>query len=299
MNDPAPGKKRPSGLGRGLSSLLGEVAVETPVHGTGLEGGGGGVQMIPVAGIEPHPGQPRRIFQEEALVELAASIQARGVIQPIVVRPHGHRFQIVAGERRWRAAQRARLHEIPAIVRNFSDEETLEVALIENIQRQDLNAIEEAQAYKRLVDDYSHTQEELGRLVHKSRSHVANILRLLDLPPGVQVMVGTGELSMGHARALVSANDPEALAQEVVRRGLSVRETEKLARAGKARKTREPPLEFKSASADINALERQLGDLLGLKVAIRHTPKGGSVSLAYSTLDQLDMICQRLSGDKF
>ena len=161
--------------------------------------------MIPVASIEPHPGQPRRIFQEEALAELAASIQARGVIQPIVVRPHGHRFQIVAGERRWRAAQRARLHEIPAIVREFSDEETLEVALIENIQRQDLNAIEEAQAYKRLVDDYGHTQEELGRLVHKSRSHVANLLRLLDLPAKVQVMVGTGELSMGHARALVTA----------------------------------------------------------------------------------------------
>jgi ParB family transcriptional regulator, chromosome partitioning protein len=299
MSDPAPGRKRPSGLGRGLSSLLGEVAVEAPVRGSGPEGGAGGVQMIPVAGIEPHPGQPRRIFQEEALAELAASIQARGVIQPIVVRPHGHRFQIVAGERRWRAAQRARLHEIPAIVRNFSDEETLEVALIENIQRQDLNAIEEAQAYKRLVDDYSHTQEELGRLVHKSRSHVANILRLLDLPASVQVMVGTGELSMGHARALVSANDPESLAQEIARRGLSVREAEKLARAAKARKSRAAPIEYQGAHADIAALERQLGDLLGLKVSIKHSPKGGSVSLAYSTLDQLDMICQRLSGDKF
>jgi len=298
MSDPFPAKKRPSGLGRGLSSLLGEVAVEAPVRG-GLDGGAGGVQMIPVAGIEPHPGQPRRIFQEEALVELAASIQARGVIQPIVVRPHGHRFQIVAGERRWRAAQRARLHEIPAIVRNFSDEETLEVALIENIQRQDLNAIEEAQAYKRLLDEYKHTQEELGRLVHKSRSHVANLLRLLDLPAKVQIMVGTGELSMGHARALVTAKDPEALAGEIVRRGLSVREAEKLARAGKERKAREPVLEYKGAGADIAALERQLGDLLGLKVAIRHSPKGGTVSLAYSTLDQLDMICQRLSGDKF
>jgi len=296
MSDPFPARKRPSGLGRGLSSLLGEVAAETPVHGG--EGSGGSVQMIPVAGIEPHPGQPRRIFQEEGLVELAASIQARGVIQPIVVRPHGHRFQIVAGERRWRAAQRARLHEIPAIVRQFSDEETLEVALIENIQRQDLNAIEEAQAYRRLLDEYGHTQEELGRLVHKSRSHVANLLRLLDLPAKVQIMVGTGELSMGHARALVSAKDPEGLANEIVRRGLSVRETEKLAREGRARKTR-PPIEYKGAHADIAALERQLGDLLGLKVAIRHTPKGGTVGLSYSTLDQLDMICQRLSGDKF
>jgi len=296
MSDPFP-RKRPSGLGRGLSSLLGEVAVEAPVRGA--ESARGAVQMIPVAGIEPHPGQPRRIFQEEALVELASSIQARGVIQPIVVRPHGHRFQIVAGERRWRAAQRARLHEIPAIVREFSDEETLEVALIENIQRQDLYAIEEAQAYRRLLDEYGHTQEELGRLVHKSRSHVANLLRLLDLPAKVQVMVGTGELSMGHARALVTAKEPEALADEIVRRGLSVREAERLARAGKAKKAGAPPLEYKGAHADIAALERQLGDLLGLKVAIRHSPKGGSVSLAYSTLDQLDMICQRLSGDKF
>jgi ParB family chromosome partitioning protein len=296
MSDHFPAKKRPSGLGRGLSSLLGEVAVEAPVRSPD-GGSSGALQMIPVASIEPHPGQPRRIFQEESLVELAASIQVRGVIQPIVVRPHGHRFQIVAGERRWRAAQRARLHEIPAIVRAFSEEETLEVALVENIQRQDLNAIEEAQAYRRLVDDYGHTQEELGRIVHKSRSHVANLLRLLDLPPKVQVLVGTGELSMGHARALVTAKDPEALAEEIVRRGLSVREAEKLARAGRARKPRRAPLEYKGSAADIAALERQLGDLLGLKVAIRHSPKGGTVSLSYSSLDQLDMICQRLSGE--
>jgi len=296
MSDPFP-KKRPSGLGRGLSSLLGEAQQEAPVRG-GAEGIRGALQMIPVAGIEPHPGQPRRIFQEESLIELAASIQARGVIQPIIVRPHGHRFQIVAGERRWRAAQKARLHEIPAIVRDLSDEQTLEVALLENIQRQDLNAIEEAQAYKRLVDEYGHTQEELSRLVHKSRSHVANLLRLLDLPAKVQVMVGTGQLSMGHARALITAADPEALAEEVVRRGLSVRETERLAKAGKVRKAPRPPIEYKGAGADIAALERQLADLLGLKVAIRHSPKGGQVVLGYSSLDQLDMICQRLSGEK-
>jgi ParB family chromosome partitioning protein len=297
VSDSFPMKKRPSGLGRGLSSLLGEVAQEASVAPG--DSARGSIQMIPVASIEPHPGQPRRVFQEEGLVELAASIQARGVIQPIVVRPHGHRFQIVAGERRWRAAQRARLHEIPAIVREFSDEETLEVALIENIQRQDLNAIEEAQAYKRLVVDYAHNQEELGRLVHKSRSHVANLLRLLDLPAKVQVMVGTGQLSMGHARALITAPDPEALAEEVVRRGLSVRETEKLAKAGKSPRRRPAQPAYVSSQADILALERQLGDLLGVKVAIRHGPAGGSVTLAYSTLDQLDMICQRLSGDKF
>jgi ParB family transcriptional regulator, chromosome partitioning protein len=298
MSDAGSPKKRPSGLGRGLSSLLGEVAQEAPVNGA-AGARSGAVQMIPIASIEPHPGQPRRIFQEEALAELAESIRARGVIQPIVVRPHGHRFQIVAGERRWRAAQKARLHEVPAIVREFSDEETLEVALIENIQRQDLNAIEEAQAYKRLVHDYGHTQEELGRIVHKSRSHVANLLRLLDLPPNVQIMVGTGELSMGHARALITAADPEGLAEEVVRRGLSVRETEALARDGRPTRQRPLPIEYKGASADIAALERQLGDMLGLKVAIKHSPKGGSVTLSYSSLDQLDMICQRLSGDKF
>ncbi|MBX3560801.1 MAG: ParB/RepB/Spo0J family partition protein [Sphingomonas sp.] len=298
MSDEAPrtSAKRPSGLGRGLSSLLGEVSRETPVSGGGVTGD---VRRIPVASIEPNPAQPRRIFAEDALAELAESISARGVIQPIIVRPHGHRFQIVAGERRWRASQKARLHEIPAIVREFSDEETLEVALVENIQRRDLNAIEEAQAYKRLIDDYGHTQDALGKIVHKSRSHVANLMRLLDLPAKVQVMVGAGQLSMGHARALVSAPDPEGLADEVLRRGLSVRETEKLAREGKPTRQRPLPIEYKGAHADIAALERQLGDMLGLKVAIKHSPKGGQVTLGYTTLDQLDMICQRLSGDKF
>jgi ParB family chromosome partitioning protein len=294
MSDEVP-KRRPSGLGRGLSSLLGEVQRETPVGG----GGRGEIRQIPVASIEPHPGQPRRIFAEEALAELAASIADRGVIQPIIVRPHGHRFQIVAGERRWRAAQKARLHEIPAIVREFDDEETLEIALLENIQRQDLNAIEEAQAYRRLVEDFSHTQEDLGKLVHKSRSHIANLLRLLDLPPKVQLLVGAGELTMGHARALITAPDPESLADEVIRRGLSVRETEKLAQLAKPKKARPAAAGYDSASADIAALERQLGDMLGLKVAIKHAAKGGQVTLGYSTLDQLDMICQRLSGDKF
>jgi ParB family chromosome partitioning protein len=171
--------------------------------------------------------------------------------------------------------------------------------LIENIQRQDLNAIEEAQAYQRLVDQYGHTQEELGKLVSKSRSHVANLLRLLDLPGKVQTLVGTGQLSMGHARALITASDPEALAEEVLRRGLSVRETEKLAASGKTARQRRLPIEYKGAGADIAALERQLGDLLGLRVAIKHSPKGGQVTLGYTSLDQLDMICQRLSGEKF
>jgi ParB family chromosome partitioning protein len=292
-----PPRKRPSGLGRGLSSLLGEVAQEAPVAGAAAPARGG-IQMMPVSSIEPHLDQPRRHFDEAALEELAASIRARGLIQPIVVRPHGHRYQIVAGERRWRAAQRARLHEIPVIVRDFNDAETLEVALLENIQRRDLNAIEEAEGYKRLIGEYGHTQEALGKLVHKSRSHIANLLRLLDLPDGVRALVETGELSMGHARALIGAQDPEALAREVVDRGLSVRDTEKLARFGKPGRERQGRLEIKGAGADIEALERQLGDMLGLKVKITHRPDGGSVVLNYSTLDQLDMICQRLSGEK-
>jgi ParB family chromosome partitioning protein len=298
VSDDAPARKRPSGLGRGLSSLLGEVAQEASLTSAAGGGSGGGLQMMPVSSIEPHLNQPRRHFDEEALAELADSIRARGLIQPIVVRPHGHRYQIVAGERRWRAAQKARLHEIPVIVREFSDAETLEVAILENIQRRDLNAIEEAEGYRRLIDEYGHTQEALAKLVHKSRSHIANLLRLLDLPDGVRALVVGGELTMGHARALIGALDPEALAKDVVARGLSVRDTEKLAKFGKPGRERQPKLEYKGASADIDALERQLGDLLGLHVRISHRPDGGTVALAYSTLDQLDMICQRLSGEK-
>jgi ParB family chromosome partitioning protein len=296
MSDEAPSRKRPSGLGRGLSSLLGEVAQEAPVSGGTAPRGG--VQLMPVSSIEPHLDQPRRHFDEEALEELAASIKARGLLQPILVRPHGHRYQIVAGERRWRAAQKARLHEVPVIVREFTDSETLEVALLENIQRQDLNAIEEAEGYRKLIGDYGHTQDALGKLVHKSRSHVANLLRLLDLPEKVRAMVASGALSMGHARALITAPDPEALADEVVEKGLSVRETEKLVRFGRKGRERQGRLGIKGASADIEALERQLGDMVGLKVKITHRPDGGTVVLNYSTLDQLDMICQRLSGEK-
>lgn len=295
MSDDATARKRPSGLGRGLSALLGEVAREQPV----AEGDSPtpGVQLVSVAAIRPHPSQPRRQFNEEALEELAQSIRARGVIQPIVVRPHGTGYQIVAGERRWRAAQRAQLHDVPVIVRDFSEAETLEVALIENIQREDLNAIEEAEAYKRLIHDFGHTQDALGRLVAKSRSHVANLLRLLDLPAPVRGMVATGSLSMGHARALITASDPEMLAREVVDRGLSVRETETLARKAKGVTGKASAIEPREADSDIVALERQLGDLLGLKVSIKHAGQGGAVTLAYSSLDQLDMICQRLSGE--
>ncbi|WP_343526284.1 ParB/RepB/Spo0J family partition protein [Sphingomonas sp.] len=297
--------KRPRpGLGRGLGALLGDIAREAPTR-PGDQPAPGGVRMLPVGSLSPHPDQPRRHFEEAALDELAASIAARGLIQPIVVRPHGKDYQIVAGERRWRAAQRARLHEVPVVVRDFDDAQTLEIALIENIQRQDLNAIEEAQAYQRLAGEFGHTQEALAKIVHKSRSHVANLLRLLELPDTVQSQVVSGALSMGHARALLGADDVESLADQVIVRGLSVRETEKLTREAKGggrkatsgdRPTNKPSGQD-AADADIAALEGQLADLLGLTVRIAHGEKGGTLTLSYSTLDQLDMVCQRLTGE--
>ena len=218
------------------------------------------------------------------------------MLQPIVVRPHGTGYQIVAGERRWRAAQRARLHEVPVIVRAFDDTETLEVALVENIQRQDLNAIEEAEAYHRLIEDFGHTQEALGKLVNKSRSHIANLLRLLELPTPVQERVVNGALTMGHARALIGAPDVETLADQVVARGLSVRDTERMARAAKPAPRSQRDSEGRDP--DLAALEHQLADLLGLSVRVAHSAKGGTLTLSYSTLDQLDMVCQRLTGER-
>lgn len=295
--------KRPrSGLGRGLGALLGDIARDdAPADSPG--GPPVGVRLIPVSAIAPHPEQPRRYFDEDALNELAASIAERGIIQPIVVRPHGHTYQIVAGERRWRAAQRAQLHEVPVVVRDYTDSETLQIALVENIQRQDLNAIEEAEAYNRLLDEFGHTQEVLARTVHKSRSHVANLLRLLDLPKTVQARVVDRTLSMGHARALIGAPDPESLADQIVNKGLSVRQTEKLAQNAKPATARRPARQTNNnggngaGDADVAALERQLGDLLGVRVRISYSPDGGSLTIDYSTLDQLDMICQRLSGE--
>jgi ParB family chromosome partitioning protein len=281
------------GLGRGLSSLLGEVSREQPIAGEAARSAG--IQMMSTARLTPNSAQPRRHFDEAGIDELAQSIKDRGLIQPIVVRPSdaGY-YQIVAGERRWRAAQRAQLHDVPVIVRQLGDAETLEIAIIENIQRQDLNAIEEADAYHRLARDYGHKQEDIG----KSRSHVANLLRLLDLPMSVRQAVVDGKLSMGHARALIGAADPAALAEEVIRRGLSVRETEELARGGKAPRERKPSAAPAGADADVAMLERQLRDQLGLKVSIAHADKGGSVTINYGTLDQLDMLCQRLSGER-
>ena len=302
MSDPVARKARPSGLGRGLSALLGDAAPRTVPNEEGLPAVGSSVRMLPVSSLAPHPGQPRRHFDEGALEELAQSIAQRGIIQPIVVRPHGKDYQIVAGERRWRAAQRARLHEVPVIVRDLDDAETLEIALVENIQRQDLNAIEEADTYSKLIQEFGHTQDALGKLVGKSRSHVANLLRLLDLPINVQKFVIDGAISMGHARAIINAPDPETLAERVIERGLSVRDTEKLARGGAragvaTRERKSAGNAAPSENADIAALERQIGDVLGLNVRISFGEGGGTLTIGYSTLDQLDMVCQRLSGE--
>jgi ParB family transcriptional regulator, chromosome partitioning protein len=206
--------------------------------------------------------------------------------------------QIVAGERRWRAAQRAQLHHVPVILKEFDDRTALEIALIENIQREQLNAIEEGQTYDRLITYYGHSQEALGRIVNKSRSHIANLIRLRDLPPSVQDLLAEGKLHMGHARALLTAPNAESLAGEIVRRALSVRQTEALVRKAKKPLAAKPAKRLGEANSDIALLERQLGDLLGLKVAIAHDGKSGSVTLAYSSLEQLDMICQRLSGER-
>lgn len=294
--------KRPQGLGRGLSALLGDVAREEPVAPAMPTASSKAIQSIEVALVQPHPEQPRRHFDEDALAELAESISKRGVIQPIIVRPHGGGFQIVAGERRWRAAQRAQLHRIPAIIRDFDEAETLEIALVENIQREDLNPIEEAEAYRKLIAEFHHSQEALGRLVGKSRSHIANLMRLLDLPSPVQRQVIEQKLSMGHARALIGAPDCEALARTVEAKGLSVRDTEELvrrAKKGNDAAPRERARQTGDKDPDIAALEQHLADILGVRVDIAHAVGGaGTLSLRYSTLDQLDMLCQRLSGER-
>ncbi len=304
----APQPKR-AALGRGLGALLGETRREEAVSRISVRAPGEpmtpritGMAMLAVAEIEPHPDQPRRHFDEEALEELARSIAARGLIQPVVVRPLGPgRYQLVAGERRWRAAQRARLHEIPAIVRALDDREVTALALIENLQREDLNPIEEARAYHRLSEQEGMTQQDIATFVDKSRSHVANLMRLLSLPEAVLDMVQQGALSMGHARALTVVPDPLPIAQDVIAKGLSVRDTERLAK--RAMRPESAPRRARAdrdaaGSADIAAVQAHLEEFLGLKVTINtdSDPRSGAVTIRYTTLDQLDLICQRLTG---
>ncbi|HET9459276.1 MAG TPA: ParB/RepB/Spo0J family partition protein [Sphingomicrobium sp.] len=299
-------KKPVSGLGRGLAALLDEAVRSSSAKGeeapVAAEGAAArGVREIEVARIRPNPAQPRMHFDSESIAELAESIRERGLLQPVLLRPDGDNFQLVAGERRWRAAQQARLHAIPAIVRDIDDSTSAEIALIENVQRQDLNAIEEAEGYRKLIERYGHTQDALSKLVHKSRSHIANLLRLLELPESVKQLLLRGDISMGHARAIATAPEPKALALEIVARGLSVRQGEALAKRVKPGAgsdiARASARNARTADSDLESLERQLGDMLGLKVRVSHDGKSGTVTLHYSSLDQLDMICQRLSGE--
>ncbi len=294
-------------LGKGLGALMGETRREEPLvagrNGEKSEGSPTtGLASLPVSAIEPLPGQPRRRFEEGALEELAASIAQRGVIQPIIVRPlAGGRYQLVAGERRWRAAQKARLHEIPALVRDLDEREVMALALIENLQREDLNPVEEGRAYQRLADSEGMSQAEIASLVDKSRSHVANLQRLLQLPEPVLELVEESKLSMGHARALIGHPDAVMLAARAARDNLSVRDVESLVRRSngkestrrQARVPRDP-----AKDADIAAVQRHLEEFLGLNVRIKtdEDPRSGAVTIRYRTLDQLDLICQRLTG---
>jgi ParB family chromosome partitioning protein len=290
-------------LGRGLSALMADIEVE-PVPSSNVNKTQGGVSNIPIEKISANANQPRQDFHDDDLVELAASITEKGIIQPIIVRPNPNQadsYQIVAGERRWRAAQLAQLHEIPAIVREMDDTEMLEVAIIENVQRSDLNPVEEAFAFKQLMVSFSHTQEQLAKVLSKSRSHVANTLRLLHLPEDVLGLLRSGKLSSGHARALVAAENPSMLANIVVSKGLSVRQTERLASQSNADTG---PLRVRSATSnkskdtDTVILENDLAANLDMKVNIDHTAgaSSGAITISYKTLEQLDALCQLLSS---
>lgn len=280
-------KKRISGLGRGLSALLEEAANPAPAQTT----------QLAISDIVANPAQPRRQFGAEAMEELIASVRAHGVLQPILVRDLGDgRYEIVAGERRWRAAQAAGLHQLPAVIKTLDDRTAFEFALIENIQRSDLNALEEARGYARLIADFGHTQAALGAIIGKSRSHIANLLRLLDLPPEVQAMVEDGRLSMGHARALASAADPVALAETVVARGLSVRAAEKLAQDKAARPSAPRHALAPVTDPNVDALEVQIAEQIGMPVALQMgKDNSGSLTIRFDSLDQLDWLCARLN----
>ena len=291
-------KNERRGLGRGLSALMADIGVDARVNDPVVEGQPqrSALQTLPIDAIQANPEQPRRAFDERALEELSRSIQEKGIVQPLVVRPlagqHG-KFEIVAGERRWRAAQLARLG---VLIRTFSDQEVLEVAIIENIQREGLNAIEEAAGYKQLIERFGHTQEKVADALGKSRSHIANLLRLLTLPQDVQNMVIAGTISAGHARALVTAPDPVALALKVAGEGLSVRETEDLARRVGHQPSHKRG-DTRQKDADTKVLEDDLSANLGMSVVIDHRAGGeGQVIIRYKTLDQLDQLCQLLSS---
>ncbi|MDD3371406.1 MAG: ParB/RepB/Spo0J family partition protein [Alphaproteobacteria bacterium] len=291
---------KPSPLGRGLSALLGDVdASYQPADKGPQRQGVPGLTRMPTSWLRSGKYQPRQHFNEEALRDLSNSIKERGILEPLLVRPlpgAKDSYEIVAGERRWRAAQMASLHDVPVMVRELSDREAMEFGIIENVQREDLSPIEEGEGYKRLIEEFGHTQEKLGQIVGKSRPHITNMLRLLTLPRPVQDMIEDGRLTSGHARALVPTKEPLKLALEVIKKGLNVRQTETLAKknqdAPEVHKKRVNPEE----SADVLALETELEKVIGLKVKIATKGKAGTLTLYYTDLDQLDDIIKRLRG---
>ena len=309
-------RKPTRGLGRGLDALLGERApaarerpdgtIETagdaPVGAAGRR-----LQTLPIEFLKPNPSQPRRHFNDDAIEELAASIRARGLLQPILVRPRSYEnYEIVAGERRWRAAQRAGIPDVPVVIRDLDDKQAAEIALIENVQRVDLNPMEEASAYARLADVYGRTQDDISKAVGKSRSHIANMMRLVALPPKCRKALEEGALTMGHARALLGARAPDEALAAVLKQGLNVRDTETYVRRLNEAPAEKPPGVGREPSkssvpgkkdADTRALEADLAAALGLEISIDHKPKGsGVVTISYRSLDQLDDVCKRLMG---
>jgi len=283
--------ERPARLGRGLAALIGDMApIEAPrVAETG------GIKRLPVDFVIANRSNPRRSFDDAQLEELTNSIREKGVMQPLLVRPSDdpNIFELIAGERRWRAAQRAGLHEVPVIIRDVDDKEALELAIIENVQRADLNPLEEAMGYDQLMDQFGYTQNDLAQVIGKSRSHVANTLRLMKLPEDVRSMLASGDLTAGHARTLITADNPSALARRIVGEGLSVRQAEAMHQDNGHVRKKPVPTE---KDADTQALEKQLSDALGLSVSISHQEKGGRMEIRYKTLEQLDGVCQRLTS---
>lgn len=288
MND------KPTRLGRGLAALIGDMASleAARVTDTGSSG-----KRLPVDFIIANRANPRRTFDPDQLEELTNSIREKGVMSPLLVRPTDdpNIFELIAGERRWRASQKAGLHDVPVIIREVDDKEALELAIIENVQRADLNPLEEAMGYGQLIEQFDYTQQDLAQVIGKSRSHVANTLRLLKLPEDVRGMVSSGTLTAGHARTLITVEDPSGLARQIVDKGLSVREAEALSqqREAPARKT---PVAEPVRDADTVALERRLSDVLGLSVSLNHSERGGKVEIRYKTLEQLDALCLKLTG---
>lgn len=302
IDDTKQGGARRASLGRGLSALFGEATEDYSALDKVRQS-----KQVPIEFVHPGKYQPRRKFDDEAIQGLVESIRDKGILQPLLVRrdaEDANSYELIAGERRWRAAQIAGLHEVPVIIRDLSDREALEIALIENIQRQDLTPLEEAEGYRRLMEEFEHTQEDLARAVGKSRSHVANMMRLLALPEPVKSMVQDGALTAGHARALLTAPDPAAVAREVVTRGLNVRQTEDLMRGDQPKTKKGKAAAGGAGSApamkdvDLINLEEEISARIGLKVAINPQGQRGTITIHYQTLDQLDDVLHRLGGEE-